>query len=259
MHILFLNKFVIMEKRKKNYDCIFGIHVVLEALRSGKSIDKIQLDRHLKGEHYTEISMLAKKQNVYIQKVPVEKLNRITQKNHQGIIAWISPVPFYKVEDMLPGIYEQGQVPFIIVLDGITDVRNFGAIVRTAECAGAQAVVIPDKGAARINADAMKTSAGALNTVNLCKVKVLSGTVKFLKNSGLQVLGITEKGHENIYDQKLDEPTAIVMGSEESGISNQVMKHVDALIKLPMKGKIASLNVSVAAGIVMYEVLRQRK
>ncbi|MFO7878805.1 MAG: 23S rRNA (guanosine(2251)-2'-O)-methyltransferase RlmB [Bacteroidota bacterium] len=245
-----------MQEKTKDY--IFGIHAITEALKSGKSIDKIQLSRELSGETFAEIRQLAKSRNVTIQSVPIEKINRITRKNHQGIIAWISPVAFCKIEDVLPGIFEQGETPFILVLDGVTDVRNFGAMVRTADCAGVHAIIIPDKGSARINADAMKTSAGALNRVPVCKVSVLSGTVKFLKNSGIKVLGITEKGTENLYSQKLDEPLALIMGSEETGISTQVMKHVDVLTRLPMKGKIASLNVSVAAGVVMYEVLRQR-
>ncbi|MEA3448496.1 MAG: 23S rRNA (guanosine(2251)-2'-O)-methyltransferase RlmB [Bacteroidota bacterium] len=243
----------------KNYDYIFGIHTVLEALESGQSIDKIQVAGNIKNPHVPEIFKRAKELNVYIQKVPPDKINRITKKNHQGIIAWMSPVAFCKIEDVLPGIYEKGEEPFILVLDGVTDVRNFGAIVRTAECAGVHAIIIPDKGAARINADAMKTSAGALNRVDVCKVNVLSGTVKFLKNSGLKVLGITEKADDLLFETSLKGPLALVLGSEEKGISAQVMKYMDGLVKLPMKGKIASLNVSVAAGIVMYEALRQRK
>jgi len=245
-----------MEKNTKDY--VFGTHAVLEALKAGKSIDKIQMSREFKSENFHDIRNLARDNDVIIQRVPVEKINRITRKNHQGIIAWMSPVDFADIEDVLPGIYEKGEEPFILILDGVTDVRNFGALVRTAECTGVHAIIIPDKGAARINADAMKTSAGALNRVPVCKSSVLSGAVKFLKNSGLKVLGITEKGSENIFEQDMKMPIALVMGSEETGISNQVMKHVDGLVKLPMKGKIASLNVSVAAAVSMYEVLRQR-
>jgi len=245
-----------MEKNTKDY--VFGTHAVLEALKAGKSIDKIQMSREFKSENFHDIRNLARDNDVIIQRVPVEKINRITRKNHQGIIAWMSPVDFADIEDVLPGIYEKGEEPFILILDGVTDVRNFGAMVRTAECTGVHAIIIPDKGAARINADAMKTSAGALNRVPVCKSSVLSGAVKSLKNSGLKVLGITEKGSENIFEQDMKMPIALVMGSEETGISNQVMKHVDGLVKLPMKGKIASLNVSVAAAVSMYEVLRQR-
>ncbi|MDA3819085.1 MAG: 23S rRNA (guanosine(2251)-2'-O)-methyltransferase RlmB, partial [Candidatus Delongbacteria bacterium] len=154
-----------MENKTRNHDYIFGIHTVLEALKSGQSIDKIQVTQNLKPEHFSEILQLARNQKVYVQKVPPDRINRITRKNHQGIVAWISPVAFCKIEDVLPGIYEKGEEPSILVLDGVTDVRNFGAIVRTAECAGVHAIIIPDKGAARINADAMKTSAGALNRV----------------------------------------------------------------------------------------------
>ncbi|MGM0648968.1 MAG: 23S rRNA (guanosine(2251)-2'-O)-methyltransferase RlmB [Bacteroidota bacterium] len=247
-----------MKKEPVKHDYIFGTHAVLEALKSAKSIDKIQVSRDVDSDNYAEIRQLARKQNVIIQKVPVDKINRVTRKNHQGIIAWMSPVAFCKIENVLPGIYENGLTPFLLVLDGITDVRNFGAMVRTAECAGVQTIIIPDKGAARINADAMKTSAGALNRIPVCKVSVLSGTLKFLKNSGLTVLGITEKSENNLFDSSLDRPLALVMGSEDTGISNQVMKYADTLVKVPMKGKIASLNVSVAAGVAMYEVLRQR-
>ncbi len=240
-------------------DFIFGIHAVLEALKSGKTIDKIQINRELRSEALTEIRQLAKARKIQVQPVPLNKINRITRKNHQGVIALMSPIEFYSIENILPEIFERGEVPFIILLDGVTDVRNFGAIVRTAECVGVHAIVIPEKGAARVNADAMKTSAGALNRVPICKAKVLPGVVKYLQMSGLTVVGITEKGSDSIYTPDFQKPTALVMGSEETGISNQILKRADFLCRIPMLGEIASLNVSVAAGIGMYEVLRQRQ
>jgi 23S rRNA (guanosine2251-2'-O)-methyltransferase len=239
-------------------DTIFGIHAVIEALKAKQSIDKIQINRELKADVTAEIRKLAKEQNVNVQAVPLEKINRITRKNHQGVIALMSPIEFHKIEDLLPGLFEQGKAPFIMVLDGLTDVRNFGALVRTAECVGVDAIVIPDKGSARVNSDAMKTSGGALTRVPICKVGILPGVVKFLQMSGLKVVGITEKAEESVFDQDFTEPLALVMGSEETGISNQILKRADHLAKIPMKGKIASLNVSVAAGVSMYEVLRQR-
>lgn len=239
-------------------DFIFGIHAVLEALKSGKTIDKIQINRELKSEALTEIRQLARERKIQVQPVPVNKINRITRKNHQGVIALMSPVEFQSIEDLLPELFEKGETPFLMVLDGVTDVRNFGAIVRTAECVGVHAIVIPEKGAARVNADAMKTSAGALNRVPICKARVLPGVIKYLQMSGLTVAGITEKGADSVYDPDFKQPLALVMGSEETGISNQILKRADHLCCIPMKGEIASLNVSVAAGIAMYEVLRQR-
>jgi 23S rRNA (guanosine2251-2'-O)-methyltransferase len=232
-------------------DTIFGIHAVIEALRAQQPIDKIQINRELKADVTAEIRKLAREQDVQVQAVPLEKINRITRKNHQGVIALMSPIEFHKIENLLPILFEQGKTPFIMLLDGLTDVRNFGAIVRTAECVGVDAIVIPDKGAARVNSDAMKTSGGALT-------RILSGVVKFLQMSGLKVVGITEKAEESVFAQDFTTPIALIMGSEETGISNQILKRADHLAKIPMTGKIASLNVSVAAGVAMYEVSRQR-
>jgi 23S rRNA (guanosine2251-2'-O)-methyltransferase len=239
-------------------DTIFGIHAVIEALKAQQPIDKIQINRELKADVTAEIRKLAREQDVQVQAVPLEKINRITRKNHQGVIALMSPIEFHKIENLLPILFEQGKTPFIMLLDGLTDVRNFGAIVRTAECVGVDAIVIPDKGSARVNSDAMKTSGGALIRVPICKAGILPGVVKFLQMSGLKVVGITEKAEESVFGQDFTEPLALVMGSEETGISNQILKRADHLAKIPMKGKIASLNVSVAAGVAMYEVLRQR-
>jgi 23S rRNA (guanosine2251-2'-O)-methyltransferase len=239
-------------------DTIFGIQAVLEALRSDQSIDKIQISNELKGDHVAEIRQLARSRDIYVQAVPIGKINRVTRKNHQGVIALISPIEFQQIEEIVPRLFEEGKVPFILVLDGVTDVRNFGAIVRTAECAGVHAIVVPDKGSARVNADAMKTSAGALIRMPICKAKILPGVIKFFQLSGLSVVGITEKAEVEMGTLDYNQPVALVVGSEETGISTQILKRADYLARIPMKGKIASLNVSVAAGVVMYEVIRQR-
>lgn len=240
-------------------DTIFGIHAVIEAIKAGQPIDKIQINRELKADVTREIRALAKEYNIQVQAVPLDKINRITRKNHQGVIALMSPIEFQKIEDLLPELFEAGNTPFIMLLDGVTDVRNFGAIVRTAECVGVHAIVIPDKGAARVNSDAMKTSGGALARVPICKARVLPGVVKYLQMSGLVVSGVTEKTEDSLFDIDFSVPTALVMGSEETGISSQILKRADNLAKIPMEGSISSLNVSVAAGVAMYEVLRQRK
>jgi 23S rRNA (guanosine2251-2'-O)-methyltransferase len=239
-------------------DTIYGIHAVMEALKSDQTIDKIQYNREMKSEQLAEIRILAREKHVQMQAVPLEKINRIVRKNHQGIIALMSPIEFQSIESLLPILFEQGKTPFLMVLDGVTDVRNFGAIVRTAECVGVHAIIVPEKGAARVNSDAMKTSAGALSRIPICKARVLPGVMKYLQMSGLMVVGVTEKATENLYEHEYKQPLALVMGSEETGITNQILKRADMLVQIPMIGKIASLNVSVAAGIAMYEVMRQR-
>ena len=190
--------------------------------------------------------------------MPVQKLKRHTQGNHQGVIAFISPVETQDLEDVLPTLFEQGKVPFILILDRLTDVRNLGAIVRTAECAGVHAIVVPKRESAQINEDAVKTSAGAIFRVPICKVDNLTDTVYLLKDSGLKIVGCTEKTDHTIYDIDYQEPLAIIMGNEEKGIANQLIKNCDSLAKIPMAGEIASLNVSVAAALIMFEAVKQR-
>ena len=238
-----------------NTDIVFGIQSVLETLRSGKEIDKILVQRELGS---LEILEFARLKNVPVQKVPIEKLNSITRKNHQGVIAFVSVVNYAKLENIVADVYEKGQIPFILVLDRITDVRNFGAIARTAECAGVQAIVIPARGAAQINADAMKTSSGALNFIPVCKENHLLQTVRYLQESGIQVVACTEKTDKSIYAIDLTIPTAILLGSEEDGISEDLLCQVDEFASIPMTGRVGSLNVSVANGVVLYEVIRQR-
>lgn len=242
----------------KTEDFIFGLRPVMEAIEAGKTIDKIFVQGGLQGDIYADLKKLLKKHNIRPNTVPIEKLNRFTRKNHQGVVAFISEIPFYKIEDLLPQIFEEGKVPFLLILDRLTDVRNFGAIARTAECVGIDAIVIPDKGAAPINSDAIKTSAGALYNVKICKENNLAHVVDFLQQSGVTVFAATEKAEKLIYDANFSEPCAIVMGNEETGISKEVMHHADEKIKLPITGKTQSLNVSVACGAILYEAVRQK-
>ena len=245
------------EPNKKD-DFIFGLRPVMEALEAGKTIDKIFLQNALQGDIYHELKNLLAKHKIRANFVPVEKLNRFTRKNHQGVVAFISDVPFERIEDVLPQLFEDGKTPFLLILDRLTDVRNFGAICRTAECAGIHAVILPEKGAAPINSDAIKTSAGAIYNLKICKEKNLAHAVDFLQQSGVQVFAATEKAQKLLYDVDFTQPCALVMGNEETGISKEVLHHADEKIKLPMEGKTQSLNVSVACGAILYEALRQK-
>lgn len=248
------------ERPKKNTDdFIFGIRAVIEAIDSGKEIDKILIKKGLNGELFKELFDKIREFQVPFQYVPIEKINRISRKNHQGVLAFISPVTFYDLENFLPSVFEAGKNPLILVLDQVTDVRNFGAIVRTAECASVDAIVIPERGAARINADAVKTSAGALHLVPVCRTKDLKSSITFLKESGLKIVAATEKAPDNYTQASLFGPIALVMGSEEDGIEQQILQMADKQVQIPILGKIESLNVSVAAGLLMYEVIRQRQ
>ena len=243
----------------KKESLIFGIRPVIEAISAGKEIDKILLQKGLRGELFHELFGLIREFNIPLQTVPIDRLNRITRKNHQGVIAFISQISYHKLEQVMPGVYESGKTPLVLILDHITDVRNFGAIARTAECSGVNAIVIPSKGAAAINEDAMKTSAGALNIIPVCRVDRLEDAVRFLKESGLKVVAATEKAVTDYDNEDLNIPLAIVMGSEDHGVSPQILKSSDSLVKIPQTGEIGSLNVSVAAGVLLFETLRQRK
>lgn len=243
----------------KNEQLIFGIRAIREALAAGKEVDRVLLKR---GEGSDLVKMLLKElreRKVPVQRVPQEKLNRITRKNHQGVVAWLSRVTYQRIESVLPMIYESGSDPFILVLDGISDVRNFGAIARTAEVAGAHALVIPVSGSAAINEDAIKTSAGALHRIDVCRHESLEEVLKFMKESGLKTIAATEKAEQDLYQTDLTGPLALIIGSEEKGISQSLLRMADQLVSIPMRGKIASLNVSVAAGIVLFEGIRQRQ
>jgi 23S rRNA (guanosine2251-2'-O)-methyltransferase len=242
----------------KQEQFIFGIHAIREALDAGKELDRVLVRRGAGSDLLKQLLVELRKREIPVQQVPVEKLNRITRKNHQGVIAWISQVTYSRLGDLLPGIYEAGEEPLLLILDGVSDVRNFGAIARTAECAGVHAIVVPSTGSAAINADAVKTSAGALHRIPVCRERDLVAAVKFMRDSGLRILAASEKASDGLYAADLMGPVALIMGSEERGVSNALLRHADSWLAIPMQGKISSLNVSVAAGIVIYEVVRQR-
>ncbi|MEO3406990.1 23S rRNA (guanosine(2251)-2'-O)-methyltransferase RlmB [Mucilaginibacter sp. CAU 1740] len=244
--------------QRESNQMVFGIRAVVEAIRSGKEIEALFIQRGISGGLILELKELMNEYQITAQQVPVEKLNRITQKNHQGVIAVISPIVYQKIENIIPEVFEKGEVPLILVLDSITDVRNMGAIARTAECAGVHAIVIPAKGSAQINPDAIKTSAGALYKIPVCRHDNFMQTVRFLQESGLQLVCCTEKTQDDIYKPDYTAPTAVIMGSEEDGIRNEIIRISDHLAKIPMFGEIESLNVSVSTGIILYEAIRQR-
>lgn len=245
------------DKRETN-QMVFGIRSVIEAIDSGKEIESLYIQRGLTGGLFLELKSLLKEHNLGFQSVPIEKLNRITRKNHQGVIAVISPITYQHIEDLLPMIYEKGETPLLLMLDGVTDVRNMGAIARTAECAGVHAIIIPKKGSAEINPDAIKTSAGALYKIPVCREDSLSKVGRFLIESGVQLVVSTEKTNDSVYDVDYKAPSCIIMGAEDVGVSDGLIRIADKLVKIPMFGEIASLNVSVSAAVVIYEAIRQR-
>lgn len=237
---------------------VFGLHPVEELVKTDKEVEKIFVQSGLRSPLLSEIIYQAKLRNIVIQYVPVEKLNRLTRKNHQGIVAFSCPITYQLIDEVIPMVYDEGRMPFVVILDRVTDVRNFGAIARTCYAAGVDAIVIPSRGSALINADAMKTSAGALSRINVCRVDNLKDTIDFLKSSGIKVVSISEKGRKNIWEVDMKEPLAIIMGSEEDGISEAYLKRSDEHALIPMLSDLDSLNVSVATGIVCFEVVRQR-
>ncbi|MCX2738632.1 23S rRNA (guanosine(2251)-2'-O)-methyltransferase RlmB [Pontibacter anaerobius] len=241
-------------------EMIFGSRPILEALTAGKELEKIFLLRGTRNPTTDEIVKLAKGREVPVVTVPVEKLNKLTRKNHQGAVAMISPISYQPLSEIVTALFEQGKNPLLLILDRITDVRNFGSIARNAECMGVDAIVIPSRGGAQINADAMKTSAGALNLVPVCREPNLKDTIDYLKDYGFQIVACTEKTEHQLNDFAVDMvgPTAILMGSEEDGISPEYLKRADVKLRIPLMGQIGSLNVSVATGIILYEAMRQR-
>lgn len=242
----------------KESDCIYGLRPVIEAIRAGKQIDRLLIRQGLQGALYHELMTEVRNHKITFQIVPLERIELVTRKNHQGVLAWLSLIEFQSVENLLPMIFEKGEDPLIIALDGVSDVRNFGAIVRSAECLGAHAVVIPAKGSARITADAVKTSAGALHTLPVCREASIVRAVQFLKESGLKVITAAEKSGDIVTEADLRGPAVVIMGSEDKGISRELTALADHQVRIPMKGGISSLNVSVAAGIFLYEIARQR-
>lgn len=237
---------------------VFGIRAVIEAIESGKQVDKVLMKKDLGGELARELLSVTREYNVPVQRVPVERINKVTRKNHQGVIAFMAAVDYYHVDDIVPALYDEGINPLVVVLDGVTDVRNFGAIARTCECAGVNCIVIPERNSVSVNADAVKTSAGALNYLPVCRERNLVKVVQYLRDSGFKVMGASEKTDLNYTKADFTGPVAIVLGAEDTGISTDVLKLCDTLVAIPEFGQINSLNVSVAGGIMIYEVVRQR-
>ena len=231
----------------------------MEAIASGKQPDKIFIQRGLRGDTHRELLDMLKQRGLPFQFVPIEKLNRITRKNHQGVVAFLTEIEYQRVEDILPGLFERGEEPLFVALDRVTDVRNFGAIARSAECLGAHAIIIPDRGAAPASADAVKSSAGALLRIPVCRESQLKNSLRYLQQSGLKLIAASEKGQRSLHDSSLIGPACLIMGSEEDGVSDDILKFADELCAIPMKGHTASLNVSVSAGIFLAEINRQRQ
>ena len=237
---------------------IYGIRPAIEAIRAGKQVDKLLIQNGLKGPGFHELFALVKEVEIPYQFVPLERLNKLSKQNHQGVIAYLTEIVYQKLEDIIPFAFEQGRTPLLLVLDQVTDVRNAGAIARTAACAGADAMVIPSHGSAQLNSDAVKTSAGALYTLPVVRSANLKDSLKFMRESGLRIVAATEKSEKNYTQAQLTGPLAIIMGSEGKGISAEYLKFADELVSIPVSGDIASLNVSVASGVLLYEVVRQR-
>jgi 23S rRNA (guanosine2251-2'-O)-methyltransferase len=243
---------------KEDNQLIYGIRPIMEAIHAGKEVDRMFICRGAKGELMGELKELLKEKNIPWTEVPIEKLHRITRNNHKDVVCYISSITYHSVADIVPFVFEKGEVPLILILDRITDVRNFGAIARTAECSGVHAIVIPARGAAQVTADAIKTSAGALNKIPICRETNLKRTVEYLQGSGIRVIAASEKGTEDYFKSDFSGPLAIIMGSEEDGVSNDLIRSADELVRIPLSGTISSLNVSVACGVMLYEAIRQR-
>lgn len=237
---------------------IFGIRAIIEAIQAGKEVDKVFIQKEISGELMKDLMKVMKRANINFSYVPVEKLNRLTPNNHQGAVATISPIGFIELEHLVESTIASGTKPLFLILDQISDARNFGAIIRTAECTGVNGIIVQKSGSAPVNGDTVKTSAGAVFNVPICKVEHIKDAIFYLQGSGIKTVAATEKTDQNIYDVALNEPVAIIMGSEERGINPSVLKIVDEKAKLPMFGSIGSLNVSVACGAFLYETVRQR-
>ena len=238
---------------------IFGIRAVIEAVKSEKTLDKVFIQKGLRGELFQQLDQLLRQNSVNVSYVPIEKLNRLTKKNHQGVVAHISPIEYHELDNLIMNVFESGETPLFLLLDQLGDVRNFGAIIRTAECTGVHGIIIQKKGGAPVNGDTVKTSAGAIFKIPICKVDHIKDAMFHLQASGIKVIAATEKTTCLMYDTSFKEPCAIIMGSEGKGISPSILKLADASAKLPLLGEIASLNVSVACGVLLYEVVRQRR
>lgn len=240
-------------------ELIFGVRPVLEAIEAGKQIDRIFIRQGAETPHIAKIVALCSQNDIVAQFVPVEKLNRLTRNNHQGVVAQVSPVEYYEIEDILERMEGNGKTPLIVLMDSITDIRNFGAIARSAECAGADALIMPKKNSAPVNGDAVKSSAGALSIIPICRVGSIRNTLKMLSERGMTLVAATEKSDVAVYDADLTKPMVLIMGSEDKGISREVLKMCDVTVSIPMIGKTESLNVSAAAAVLLFEALRQRR
>ena len=236
---------------------IFGIHPLIEALEAGREIDKILLKRGLRSSEVSHIMDVAKERTIPVQIVPEERLTRLTRKQHQGVIAFISEIEYTQLDQLIPMLYEEGRSPFVVLLDGLTDVRNFGAIARTAECAGVDAIIIPERGSVSVTADAVKTSAGALHRIPVCRVSSIQAAVTLLQENGIQIVAASEKAADIYTESELSLPLGLGLGPEDHGVSQDVLRRADKIVRIPQVGAIGSLNVSVAGGILIYEVVRQ--
>lgn len=242
----------------ENEHQIFGIRAIIEAIRNGKEIDKVFIQKEAQGDLMKDLMHVMKRANVNFSYVPVEKLNRLTSQNHQGAVATIAPIKFHDLEALVTQVVETVEKPLFLILDQLSDARNFGAIIRTAECTGVNGIIVQKAGSAPVNGDTVKTSAGAVFNIPICKVEHIKDAIFFLQGSGIKTVAATEKTEHSIYDISLNEGVAIIMGSEDRGINPSVLKIVDEKAKLPMFGSIGSLNVSVACGAFLYEAVRQR-
>jgi 23S rRNA (guanosine2251-2'-O)-methyltransferase len=243
--------------RKKDEDLIYGVRAVIEAVKADREINRILIQKGMNKDLFLELKEALQGKHYQLQFVPVQKLDKLTEANHQGVIAFGSPVAYGEIEPLVDELLEKGVKPLILVLDRITDVRNFGAIARTAECQGVHAILIPSKGSALVTADAIKTSAGALNRIAVCKTNDLKNSLFYLQQSGIRIVACTEKSKIPLYEVNLRGSVAVIMGSEESGISSDLLNMADIKARIPMAGEIASLNVGVATGIILYERIRQ--
>ncbi len=247
------------ERKREPEDVVFGVRAVIEAIKAEREINRILIQKGMNKDLFMELKEVLQGKDYNLQFVPVEKLNKVTTANHQGVLAYVSPIEYKSIEELVDQLMEEGKKPSVLVLDRITDVRNFGGLARTAECLGVDAILIPAKGSALVTADAVKTSAGALNRIPVCKTNDLKNSLFYLQQSGMRIVACTEKSKIPMYEVNLRGAVAVIMGSEESGISSDLLNLADIKARIPMDGEIASLNVGVATGMVLYEKMRQEK
>jgi 23S rRNA (guanosine2251-2'-O)-methyltransferase len=241
-----------------NVNIVAGLHPVLEAVKAGRAIERVLFRQGLEGELFRELQSLLAEKKIPVQFVPAAKLHSLTSVAHQGVVAYLPLIEYADMETVLSGMQLHDAPPLVLLLDGVTDVRNFGGIARSAECAGVQLIIVPSKGAAPVNTEAIKTSAGALARIPVCRTSNLREAIYYLKDCGLQVIAATEKATQLLYTADFRRPVAIVVGAEDTGISASVLKLVDATVRIPLQGGIASLNVSAATAVVLFEAVRQR-